>query len=101
LRVSLQWEALRPPDAEYHTYVHLLDPAGDKVAQSDRQPGGVYYPTTLWRPGERLLDEHTLAVPADAPPGAYRLVAGMYRLASGGTLTALGEPVALGEVEVR
>ena len=100
LRVGLQWEALVPLEAPYHTYVHLLNTAGDKVAQSDHQPGGVYYPATLWRVGERLLDEHALVVPADAPAGTYRLVAGMYRM-EGGALTALWEPVVLGEVQVR
>jgi hypothetical protein len=101
LEVSLRWEALGALSAVYHSYVHLLDAEGNKVVQSDRQPGGVYYPTTKWRVDERLLDRHALAVPEDAPPGAYHLVAGMYKLDADGTLAAFGEPVALGEVRVR
>jgi hypothetical protein len=40
----------------------------------------VYYPTSLWKPGEVLLDRHQLTVPPDAPPGPYELFAGMYEL---------------------
>ncbi len=100
LRASLYWETLRPLETKYHTFVQLLDANGDKVAQSDRQPGGVYYSTTLWRPGERLRDDHVLALPADVSPGTYRLLVGMYALAEDGTLTPLGEAVVVGEVEI-
>jgi hypothetical protein len=101
LQVSLYWEALRPLETEYHTFVHLVDAEGKLMAQSDRQPGGVYYPTTLWRPGERLRDDHLLTLPADAPEGLYRLLVGMYALSGDGTLEPLGEPVVAGLVAVK
>ena len=100
LHISLYWQALRPLEAEYHTYVHLVDAQGQKVAQSDLQPGGVYYPTTLWQPGERLRDDHLLAVPANAEPGVYRLLAGMYALAADDTIESLGEPIQLADVGI-
>lgn len=101
LELNLCWEALRPLGSEYHSFVHLLDADGNIVAQSDRQPGGVYYPTTLWRPGERLRDDHLLTVPADAREGVYRLLAGMYALSEDGTLMPLGEPTVIGQVGVK
>ena len=101
LQVSLYWEALRPLDTVYHSFVHLVDAEGRTVAQSDQQPGGVFYPTTLWRPAERLRDDHNLTVPADTPPGVYRLLAGMYDLSDDGPLQLLGEPVVLGSVAVK
>jgi hypothetical protein len=101
LQVGLYWQALRPLDAEYHTFVHLLDAQGSKVAQSDRQPGGIYYPTTLWQPGERLRDDHLLNLPDGTPPGVYRLLVGMYALSSDGTLLPLDEPLVAGEVAVK
>ena len=101
VKISLQWEPAAAIGAVYHTYVHLLALDGDRIAQSDRQPGGVYYPTTLWQVGERLLDEHILALPADAPAGTYRLAAGMYCLNADGTFTSLGDQVTLGELQVR
>ncbi|MFN2169291.1 MAG: protein O-mannosyl-transferase family [Anaerolineae bacterium] len=100
LQISLYWQALRPLEERYHSFVHLIDGAGKRVAQSDHQPGGVYYPTTLWHLGERLRDDHYLTVPADAPPGTYRLLAGMYALSGEGQLQALGEPISLGQLEV-
>jgi hypothetical protein len=100
MQVSLIWEALRPLDTVYHSYIHLIDADGNRVAQSDRQPGGVHYPTTLWQPGERLRDDHSLEIPADAVPGIYRMVAGMYALTEDGSLQPLGEPVTLGQIEV-
>jgi hypothetical protein len=99
LQVSLYWEAQRPLEERYHSFVHLVDESGKRFAQSDRQPGGVYYPATLWRPGERLRDDHDLTVPADAPPGTYRLLAGMYTLLGDGQLQPLGEPISLGPLE--
>jgi hypothetical protein len=101
LQVDLYWEALRPLEAEYHSFVHLVDAQGQAVVQSDRQPGGVHYPTTLWRPGERLRDEHSLLLPADVPEGIYSLLAGMYAFSADGTLQPLGEPVLIGQVGVK
>jgi hypothetical protein len=99
-QVSLYWQALRPLQERYHSFVHLIDDSGERVAQSDQQPGGIYYPTTLWRLGERLRDDHYLTVPADAPPGTYRLLVGMYALSGEGQLQALGEPLSLDQLEV-
>jgi hypothetical protein len=101
LRVSLYWEPLRSLEAEYHTFVHLLDAEGQMVVQSDRQPGGVYYPTTQWQPGERLRDDHLLPLAPDTPVGVYRLLAGMYELANDGTVQPLGEPITIGQVGVK
>ena len=100
MRISLYWEALHPLDTVYHSYVHLRDDNGETIAQSDQQPGGVYYPTTLWRPGERLRDDHLLRIPVDAPAGIYHIVAGMYAFSADGALQPLGEPVVVGQVEL-
>ncbi len=100
LTVSLYWEVLHPPQADYHSFVHLVDSTGQKVAQSDHQPGGAYYPATLWQPGEQLRDDHTFDIPADVSPGVYRLLAGLYSFHEDGTLAPLGDPVDLGQVGV-
>jgi 4-amino-4-deoxy-L-arabinose transferase-like glycosyltransferase len=100
MQVSLIWEALRPVDTVYHSYVHLQDAGGQTVTQSDQQPGGAYYPTTVWQPGERLRDDHLLRIPQDVPQGAYRIVVGMYALSADGTLQALGEPVVIGQISL-
>ena len=101
LQVALYWEALRPLEEQYHSFVHLRDGQGQVVAQSDRQPGGVHYPTSLWRPGEQLRDDHTLSIPADADEGVYELWVGMYTLTSDGDLVPLAEPVRAGQVAIK
>lgn len=99
LHVDLHWQPLRPLDGDYTSFVQLLAAGDEKVAQSDQQPGGVYYPTRLWQPGATMRDRHTLALPASVPPGPYRLLVGMYRLIDGeivqlgaATLATMVEP---------
>ncbi|MFC2015322.1 DUF2723 domain-containing protein [Chloroflexota bacterium] len=101
LEVDLYWQALRPLGTTYHSYVHLVDDARQLLSQSDRQPGGVYYPSTLWQTGEKLLDKHELTVPSEAPPGVYRLLAGMYELAADGSLEPLGQSVEAGQIAIK
>ena len=78
LTVTLCWQPLFPLGRNYSSFVQLLDRAGNRIVGSDQQPGGDFYPTSLWKPGETLRDVHRLTVPADLAPGAYRLVAGLY-----------------------
>ena len=76
--ITLHWQPITRLGADYTTFVHLINANGDKIAQSDHRPGGVYYPTSLWKPGETLIDKHTLALPADLGPGPYTLIVGLY-----------------------
>ncbi len=83
VQIDLHWQPLRPLEADFTSFVQILDANGDKIVQSDQQAGGVYYPTSLWQPGDTLRDRHILTLPADAPPGPYRLHVGMYELSNG------------------
>ncbi len=81
IQVTLYWQVQERLPADYTTTVQLFDNAGEKVAQSDAPPGGAYYPTSLWKPGERLIERHMLTFAVDQPqtdqpPGTLRL--GMY-----------------------
>lgn len=76
--VTLYWEAQHPPDNDYVVFVHLLDAEGQIAAGHDGPPLEGRYPTTAWLPGDVVPDTHHLALPAAAPPGAYRLQVGMY-----------------------
>jgi hypothetical protein len=98
LTVTLYWQPQVEVEANYSSYVHIIDEAGRVIAQSDHQPGGEYYPTSLWRPGEVLRDSHALAIPPDAAPGVYRLVVGMYLYPS---LEPLGGPADVGLLAVK
>ncbi|MBU1878431.1 MAG: hypothetical protein KJ734_05730, partial [Chloroflexi bacterium] len=85
LNVTLYWRGRDRAAEDYTVSVQLLGPATDSGplwSQADQQPGGGTYPTSRWVTGETVIDHYTLTVPADAPPGEYRLVAGMYLLAT-------------------
>jgi hypothetical protein len=96
LEVSLYWRVEEELSQDYHTYVHVLDKDGQTVAQSDHRPGQEYYPSSLWQPGEILLDVHVLPIPAETQAGAAALVAGAYEYPS---LAPLGSTVTLGTVD--
>lgn len=79
LEVTLFWQAQTEIPLDYSIFVHLVDAAGNTVAQHDGQPWwDVAVPTSTWLPGEKLRDRHTLQLPADLPPGDYTLRTGVY-----------------------
>jgi hypothetical protein len=91
LRVTLYWRPRKALEGVYSSYLHLVNKEGQAIAQSDHQPGGVYYPTPLWKEGEIIRDEHILTIPSTAPLGSYRLLAGIY------AQEPLGEGLTLGD----
>lgn len=78
--ITLEWLASRPQPYNYTVFIHLRDAANQTVAQVDRQPTNGSYPTTAWQNGDLIWDHYSLAIPASAKPGHYRLVTGLYRL---------------------
>ncbi len=78
ITLTLHWRPAGPTAQRHRVFVHLLAPDGSIVAQHDGDPAGGALPTTAWLPGETILDAHTLQLPAGAPPGPYRLIAGLY-----------------------
>jgi hypothetical protein len=78
--LQLHWRALETPTEDYTVFVHLLDEAGNLVAQQDNPPLRGQRPTTTWAAGEALIDPYDVSLPTDLPPGEYVLTAGLYRL---------------------
>ncbi len=92
--VTLRWES-GEPQGRYTAFVHLVDQTGKGVAGHDAPPLGGIYPVERWPRSERsqpLPDRHPLTLPADLPPGRYRLETGLYRPV---TLEPVGERVTL------
>ena len=92
--ITLHWQPLTRLGTDYTTFIHLFNANGDKIAQSDHGPGGVYYPTSLWKPGETLSDRHMMRLPTDLGPGPYTLVVGLYDAA----MQRLGEAQPIGAI---
>ncbi|HLG71134.1 MAG TPA: hypothetical protein VK009_11980, partial [Chloroflexota bacterium] len=88
LRVTLNWKADAPASKDYTVFVHLVAADGKQVAQSDGQPGGGAFPTSLLAAGAEVPDLHILDV-TQAPPEDYRLEVGLYDLASGARLSTV------------
>ena len=90
---------------DYVFFVHLFADDGRKVLGRDGQPQYGGAPTSHWQRGERIVDRRALAIPADATPGEYTIVAGFVR-PDGERLPArfgrgeVGDHVDLGRVRV-
>ena len=76
--VILYWRSLQEVDTSYKVFVHLVDAAGNIVAQHDAFPANNTLPTNIWVAGEYIEDVHVLEVSPDVPPGTYRVRVGLY-----------------------
>ena len=88
LHIALTSQAAVQLRRSYASFVHIIDESGKVLAGRDEPATGAGRPTTEWSPGKRVTDDIAVPVPADAPPGRYRLVLGMY-VNDGGKLTPL------------
>jgi hypothetical protein len=81
LPITLYWQAKQPIVQNYSTFVHLLDPTGQALAQSNTYPDQGKWPTSLLKPGQILPDRHTIFVPPDLEsraPLATQLALGIF-----------------------
>jgi len=84
--LTLYWQANAIPRSDYTVFVHLLDSTGQLVGQADGPPAAGAYPTSLWEPGEIIVDRHQL-------PGRRQYESvhiGLYRTDTGERLSADG-----------
>jgi hypothetical protein len=72
-RLRLVWQSLAPSAVDYTVFVHLL---GTEVLadQRDAQPRAGAYPTSLWVPGEFIVDDYEFGLGR----GAWRFALGLY-----------------------
>ncbi len=81
LQVTLFWQTAVSLDQRYKVFLHLIGPHGELLAQRDSEPGGGLNLTTIWSPGETVIDNHGLLLPTELPPGSYTLLLGLYDVA--------------------
>jgi hypothetical protein len=75
--VRLTWESRSKVAQNYKVFVHLYARNGRLVTQHDSVPMNELRPTWSWEPGERIVDNHGLWVPAGVTE-PLRLVVGLY-----------------------
>jgi hypothetical protein len=103
LTVTLYWSAGEPMAEDAIVFLHLLDADGQLALGQDEPPRNGLYSTRAWQPGEGVVDEHRLSLPADLPPGEYRIEVGMYDAETQARLPVLdaaGQPVPDGVVRL-
>ena len=79
--VTLYWRPRGSLSPDRELFLQLLDGRG-QMAAGWQGPPIAWLPTSQWT-NEPLRTQHKLRVPADLPPGEYRMIAGLFDPASG------------------
>jgi hypothetical protein len=89
LDVTFWWRSVAPLAGDYVVFVHLYDAEGQLVADADAPPLSGGFPTSMWRPGDRVRDARTVSLPSEenAP---FRLAVGWYDPVTGVRLPGTG-----------
>jgi hypothetical protein len=74
------WRATTKLTNSYTLFVQVLNDQGSLVGQVDTIPWSGGYPTSTWDPGQIVRDQYRVVLPANLPPGQYRIIAGAYSL---------------------
>lgn len=96
LDLTLYWKAQRQLPIDYQSFVHVLNEAGELVAQADKLNPGEF-PTRRWPLEKYVPDRYSVQLPSDLPPGEYLVTAGMWVQSDGWRLPVFddaGRPVA-------
>jgi 4-amino-4-deoxy-L-arabinose transferase-like glycosyltransferase len=91
LQLTLYWESLSQTAVDWSVFVHVRNAAGQIVAQADGPAGGGAYPTSLWEPGEIIVDH--VVLPLDhLKESQHDLFIGLYDLTTGNRLVVPNNP---------
>jgi len=110
LALLLHWSSLQKvqEDRQIKVFVQLLDAENKVRAQRDAEPVSGFHPMRLWTVSEEVDDRYGLVLPETLPPGNYRLIIGVYDVATGARWPVsdaqgrtLGDFLLLAEIRVR
>jgi hypothetical protein len=92
LDLTLYWQALDKMSSDYKVFVHVFDPAQEKiVAQFDAMPRNNSYPTSGWVKGEIVRDPLSISL-AEVSAGSYNIAIGVYDPQNNGRLPVQPNP---------
>jgi len=89
LDVTFWWRSVAPLAGDYVVFVHLYDAEGQLITIADGPPLSGGFPTSLWRPGDRVRDARTVSLAGEANAPS-RLAVGWYDPVTGVRLPAMG-----------
>ena len=94
LTLNCYWQATgEMPSGRYTAFAHLIAAdSGQLLAQDDHVLGRERYPLNAWQSGEIIRETYSLAIPADAAVGEYRIALGIYTWPDLTRLTVPGNP---------
>lgn len=81
VEVTLFWKKQHPHGDVYSVFIHIVDEAGNIIAQSDHWPGGL--PTNILDVGQVVIDRAAIEMPMAVAPGSYQMRVGLYSAESG------------------
>jgi hypothetical protein len=104
--IDWYWQRGDQVDHPYVVFNHLVDAQGQIMAQQDGRPQAGQPLMTCWQPAEIYRDRQVIELPANLPPGAYRLQVGLYNAVNGRRVpvkeatTASIDQIEIGPIEV-
>ncbi len=103
IEVTLYWQALKPIEKDYSTFVHLLGEHDILVAQRDMYPGQGLWPTSQMKSGDIITSRYVLNIPSTAyAPDRLKWEVGVYDFATQQRLPASsgGDNMRFGSVQL-
>ncbi|MEW5987544.1 MAG: hypothetical protein AB1791_12995 [Chloroflexota bacterium] len=88
LILRLAWLSLAAGGPHETIFAHLGAAGQPPVAQSDGDAWLGMLPLSVWRPGDTLYEQRTIALPETPPVGRFAVQLGVYNWVSGGRLPA-------------
>jgi hypothetical protein len=71
--VRLVWRTKGAIDRSYKVAAHLINGAGEIIAQYDSVPASYLAPTTTWVPEQAVIDQFGIRLSDDLPMGRYEV----------------------------
>jgi mannosyltransferase len=78
LDLTLVWQAQQDVSESMMSFLHIADMQGNIVAQQDSVPVQGVRPTSSWREGEVIVDQHLIPIGPEVTPGTYEVWLGLY-----------------------
>lgn len=79
VEVDLYWATSAPVDKSYTVFCHVVS-GGQLIGQDDALPTSGYHTTDRWRPGDVILDHHTIDLTTKYDTETCRIHIGLYQL---------------------